>query len=81
MTSTSSKFLPFFATLIVLGALATEAFYGVDVNLETAIPFLMAIGLGGAGLKAVERAAQARKEIPKDIQDLIKSEIAKIKHD
>jgi hypothetical protein len=61
--------------LIIIGSLWVEVHYGVPVDLETVMPFLIAIGLGGAGLKAVERAAQARKQLPSDLEKLIKERI------
>lgn len=75
MTSASSKALPYIAALIVVGSLWAEVHYGVPIDLETAIPFLIAIGLGGAGLKAVERASNARKQLPSDLEKVIKERI------
>lgn len=72
MTSKSSKALPYLAALILIGSLWAEVHYGVSIDLQTAMPFLMAIGLGGAGLKAMERASNARKQLPSDLEKLIK---------
>lgn len=78
MTSASSKALPYIAALIIVGSLWAEVHYGAPIDLETAMPFLIAIGLGGAGLKAVERASNARKLLPSELEKIIKERINEV---
>lgn len=80
MASNSSKALPYLAMLIVVLSLFAEAYFEWQIDLNAAMPFLMAVGLGGAGLSAVKAAADARAKLPKNIEELIKSEIQKLKH-
>lgn len=75
MTSNSSKALPFLVLLIVIGSMWIEVQYNVLIDLQSMMPVLVAIGLGGAGLKAVERASNARKQLPSDIEKLIQERI------
>lgn len=79
MTSKSSKSLPFLVLAIVIGSLFAESYFSIDIDLETFMPLLIPLGVTGAGLAAVKAAATARKQIPADIEALIKSKIEELK--
>ena len=78
MASNSSKALPFLVILIVSLAMVAEVYYQVDIDLETLLPFFIAIGITGGAKAAIQKAAEARKSFPKPIEDLVKRELEKI---
>ena len=75
MASNSSKALPYLAMLIVFLALVIEVHYGIDVDLEQALPFLMAIGVTGGVIKAVKEASKIKKMLPNEFEHTIKEQI------
>ncbi len=77
MASKSSKALPYIVLVIVIGTLAYEGYSGETLDLETYLPILIALGVGGIPLAAVKKAVEARKAIPKSLQDEIREEIKK----
>ena len=77
MTS-KSKSLPFLVLAIVALSLLAEVYYEIEIDLNQIMPVLIAVGVAGAAKKAVEKAAEARKAIPKNIEELIKKEIEKV---
>ena len=79
MTSVSSKALPYLALVIVALSLFGEAWYDIEIDLETALPFLIALGVTGGALKAGERASKARASLPSPIKEIIDAELKKIK--
>jgi len=76
--SSKSKSLPFIVLAIVALSLAAEVYYEIEIDLAQVMPVLIAIGIGGAAKKAIEKAAEARKAIPANFEELIKKEIAKV---
>lgn len=76
--NSKSKSLPFLVLTIVALTLLAEVYYQIEIDLNEIMPVLIAIGVAGAAKKAVEKAAEARKAIPKDIENLIKKEIEKV---
>ena len=79
MSSKSSKILPYLILVILVATLSAETYLDTDIDLETYMPFLMAIGLGGAGLSVVKSAANAKKIMPEQIKESIKVEIDKLR--
>lgn len=77
MTSASSKAIPFVVLAIVIGTLTAEVYFSTEINLEAYLPLLIPLGLGGAGKAVFEKAIEARKALPKNIEDIIKEEIRK----
>ena len=78
MASNSSKTLPFLVLSIVIVTLFAESYYEIEIDLESLIPVLIPIGIGGVAISSIKKAAEARKSLPKPIEDLIQKEIAKI---
>ena len=78
MASNSSKSLPFLVLAIVIGTMAAEVYYEIQIDLQEILPLLIIIGIGGAAKVAVEKAAEARKSLPKPIEDLVKKELEKL---
>ena len=78
MTSNSSKSIPFLVLAIVIAAIVAEGLLEIKVDLETYIPILAPMGVGGAALASVKAAAVARKQIPADIEALIKAKLDEI---
>ena len=79
MASNSSKAIPYLVLAIIACTIIAEGSLEIDIDLEVYIPVLAAMGVSGAALSAVKSAATARKLIPKDIQDLIRTEALKLK--
>ena len=65
MTSNSSRTLPFIVLSIVVVTLVIEEVYDTNIDLESYLPLLIAIGIGGAAKSAITKAAQAKNEIEK----------------
>ena len=65
MTSKSSKTLPFIVLGIVVVTIVAEQAYGINIDLESYLPLLVAIGIGGAAKSAITRAATAKTEVDK----------------
>ena len=79
MTKASSRALPYFSLAILVVILFLEAFWDKQIDLETYMPLLIALGVTGAAKSAVERAAKAKSAMPEELSGAIKSEIGKIK--
>ena len=79
MTSNSSKALPYMTLIILVATLGVETYLQTDIDLETYLPFLMAIGLGGAGLKAVREETKAKKMLPQEIKTIIEEKYNEMK--
>ena len=77
MASTLSRLIPLAVLGIVALSIFAEVQYGVKINLESFLPLLVPLGIGGLGKSIFDQAVAARKALPSDIEDLIKSEIAK----
>ena len=77
MASKSSKALPYLVLAVVVLSLVGEVALDTEIDLESYIPLLMALGLGGAGLSAVKKASEARKQLPAELESYLKSSIQK----
>ena len=77
MTSNSSKAIPFVVISIVVLTISAEVYYDTEIDLEAFLPLLVPLGIGGAAKAAIENAAQARKALPKNSEDIIREEIKK----
>lgn len=77
MTTNTSKSIPFIVLAIVVGTLALETVYDIEINIEEVIPILTAMGVAGVPLAVAKKAFEARKAIPTSIEDRIKEEIDK----
>jgi len=80
MASNSSKAIPYVILAIVALSLVGEVYLDTTIDLESYLPLLVAMGLGGAGLSAVKKASEARKQLPKNIEDIVKAKIEEIKN-
>src|SRR5690606_26981232 len=60
MTSTSSKAIPFLVLAIAFGLTLFEAATGVAVNLESLVPILALMGVGGIPLSIAKQALAGR---------------------
>ena len=80
MTAKSSRTLPFIVLSIVVLTLVTEAAYDIQIDLESYLPLLIAIGIGGAAKSAITRAATAKSEVDKlRLVETIREQIEKEK--
>ncbi len=77
MASKASKAIPYVVLVIVIGTLGYEAYTGDTLDLETYLPILIAMGVGGVPLAAIKKAVEVRKSIPTTMQDQIRDEIRK----
>ena len=77
MASNSSKALPYLVLSIVALSLVGEVVLETEIDLESYLPLLVAMGLGGAGLSAVKKASEARKQLPVELESYLKSSIQK----
>lgn len=78
MASKSSKSLPFLVLAIVITTLFAESYFEIEIDLESFLPVLIPLGVTGAGLAAVKAAAEAKKQIPKEILEGINNKIDSI---
>lgn len=63
MSSKTTKTIPFLVILLVAGVLAGENACDCNIDLESYMPLLTAMGLGGIPLTIVKRAIDAKKAI------------------
>ena len=62
MSNKTVKFLPIWTLLLVSAVLFGETYCECDIDLESYMEILIAIGIGGIPLKVVKDAIAARKE-------------------
>jgi len=80
MTAKSSRALPFIVLAIVVLTLVAEEVYDTDIDLESYLPLLVAIGIGGAAKSAITKAAQVKTEVDKlKLVETIKEQLEKEK--
>lgn len=79
MTKASSRALPYLTLAILVVILFLEAFADKQIDLETYMPLLIALGIGGAAKSAIERAAKAKSAMPEELSSALKTEMAKLK--
>ena len=63
MTSLTTKAIPFLVILLVAGTLAVETSCECEIDLESYMPLLTAMGLAGVPYTVVKRAIDAKKAI------------------
>ena len=63
MTSLTTKSIPFLVILLVAGTLAGEYACGCAIDLETYMPLLVAMGIGGIPLTIIKKSIEAKKAI------------------
>jgi len=81
MASSSSKAMPYAVLLTAIGMVAGEAYYDIEIDLDTLIPVLIPLGLGGAGLSAVKSISAAKTAVASnDTKKIIAEEMRKIKN-
>ena len=76
-TSKSSKTLPFIVLGILVATLLAESFYETEIDLESYLPLLVAVGIGGAAKSAITRAARAKNEVTEEIKKNVIDEVVK----
>jgi len=79
MASKTSKAIPYVILILTFGTVFAEAYFETTIDLETYLPLLIPMGLGGAGISAIKQAVKAKNELPVQLKDVIKSEVAKLK--
>ena len=70
--------LPFIVIAVAVIMVAYEGHTGVEIDVETIMPLLVAIGIGGAAKKAVEKAFATKDALPESFKNAIKAEVEKI---
>ena len=80
MASKTSKTIPFLVLALTFGTIFAEAYFETAIDLETYLPLLIPMGLGGAGITAIKEAVKAKSAMPEQLKEIIRSEVAKLKH-
>ena len=75
MASKTSKSIPLLVLAILIVTLMAESYFEIDIDLESYIAVLIPLGITGAGLSAVKSAAEAKKQIPKEIIEEINKKL------
>jgi len=61
--NTTLKLMPIYVLLMVTATIGIEIYCECNVDLESYLPLLTAIGLGGIPLSIVKKSIEAKKEI------------------
>ena len=69
--------LPFIVLALAVGMVAYEGYAEVEIDVETIMPLLVAVGLGGAVKKTVEKAFAAKASLPSSVKEQIRDEVRK----
>ena len=69
--------LPFIVIALAVGMVAYEGYTDTELDVETIMPLLIAVGLGGAVKKTVEKAFAAKASLPSSVKEQIRDEIRK----
>ena len=78
MTSKTSKSIPLIVLIATFSLIAIEGYLGLDFGLESFMPLLMAMGLGGGAIKVAKEVTAMKKSIPVETQTAIRAEVSKI---
>ena len=70
--------LPFIVIAVAVGMVAYEGYAGVEIDVETVMPLLVAIGLGGAAKKTVEKVFATKDSLPAFVKEQIEAEVKKV---
>ena len=70
--------LPFIAIAVAVGMVVYEGHANVELDIQTIMPLLVAVGVGGAVKKTVEKAFAAKATLPKSFKDAVKAEVEKL---
>ena len=80
MTAKSSRTLPFIVLGIVVVTLVAEEVLDTKIDLESYLPLLIAIGIGGAAKSAITKAAAVKTEVEKvKLVETIKEHVGEVK--
>ena len=63
MTSNTTKAIPFLVILLVAGTLSVETACSCEIDLESYLPLLSAMGLGGVPYTLIKKSIEAKKAI------------------
>ena len=69
--------LPFIVIALAVGMVAYEGYTDTELDVETLMPLLIAVGLGGAVKKTVEKAFAAKAALPQAAKEGIRAETNK----
>ena len=69
--------LPFIVIALAVGMVAYEGYTDTELDVETIMPLLIAVGLGGAVKKTVEKAFAAKASLPSSVKEQIRNEVRK----
>lgn len=70
--------LPFIVIALAVSMVVIDGFTAAELDIQTIMPLLVAIGIGGAAKKTVEKAFAARDSLPKFVKEQIKTEVEKL---
>ena len=70
--------LPFIVIAVAVIMVAYEGIEEVELDIETIMPLLVAIGIGGAAKKAVEKAFATKDALPESFKNAVKAEVEKL---
>ena len=68
MASNSSKAIPYLVLLIVVATISAEVYLDTEIDLESYLPLLIPLGIGGAVIKSVQVASRVKDGL--DVTDL-----------
>jgi hypothetical protein len=63
MSNQTTKLIPVFVIMLVMGTLGAETYCSCDIDLESYLPLLTALGLGGIPLSIIKKSIEAKKTI------------------
>lgn len=69
--------LPFIVLALAVGMVAYEGYTDTELDVETLMPLLIAVGVGGAVKKTVEKAFAAKASLPSSVKEQIRDEVRK----
>ncbi len=70
--------LPFIVLALAVGMVAYEGYADVEIDVETIMPLLVAVGIGGAAKKTIEKAFAAKASLPQFVKDQVRAEVEKL---
>ena len=70
--------LPFIVIALAVIMVVIEGCTEFELDIQTVMPLLIAVGVGGAVKKTVENAFAAKDSLPKFVKEQIKTEVEKL---
>ena len=70
--------LPFIVIAVAVIMVVCEGIFPIELDIQTIMPLLVAIGIGGAAKKAVEKAFAAKDALPESFKNAVKAEVEKL---